>query len=214
MGDSYISKELRRDYTKGAFNKNTAEKSPFKQFGKWFQDAVEVKMLDPNAMVLATATKDCHPSARVVLLKKYSDEGFVFFTNYSSRKGREIAENANVALLFFWDKLERQVRIEGKLEKISPEESKEYFDTRPYTSRIGAWASEQSSELKSRFTLMRKVAQLMLKFKKDVDLPDFWGGYILKPRRFEFWQGRANRLHDRLQYDLSDNEWNVKRLYP
>lgn len=205
---------LRRDYTSGKFDVDNAKKNPNKQFTLWFEDAKKADFLDPNAMVLNTATINGKPSSRYVLLKSYDSEGYVFFTNYNSRKGKELEENPYASLLFFWDKLERQIRIEGKVEKISPEESDEYFQTRPYESKLGAWASKQSDKLESRFTLMRQVAKLMAKYPKKVPLPDFWGGYRLVPDRFEFWQGRESRLHDRLEYKLIDGTWTISRLYP
>jgi pyridoxamine 5'-phosphate oxidase len=165
-------------------------------------------------MTLSTVSGDCKPSSRVVLLKQFDNSGFVFFTNYESQKGSDLANNPNACLLFFWDSLERQVRIEGTVEKIRPGESDDYFQTRPYTSRIGAWASVQSRQLSGRFELMKKVAVLMAKYPKNVPLPPFWGGYRLKPNSFEFWQGRESRLHDRVKYTLENTVWNVIRLYP
>ncbi len=206
--------DIRHDYTRGSFTEKNALKDPFEQFKSWFQDAIAVKMLDPNALVLSTATKEGKPSSRVLLLKNVDERGFVFFTNYEGRKGKEIDENPNVSMLFYWDKLERQIRIEGKLEKITPEESDAYFQTRPYSSRLGAWASKQSEVLKSRFTLIRQVAEYMFKFKNDVPLPPFWGGYRLIPEVFEFWQGRSSRLHDRIRYFKEGDSWKTERLYP
>ena len=206
--------DIRRDYTKESFNEKSADANPFIQFKQWFQDAVDIKMLEPNAFVLSTVSAENKPSSRVVLLKNADERGFVFFTNYESRKGLEINENDNVSFLFYWDKLERQIRIEGVLEKISAEESNAYFQTRPYSSRLGAWASKQSEVLKSRFTLMRKVAELMVKFKTDVPLPPFWGGYRLLPEYFEFWQGRSSRLHDRIAYKKNNSNCERFRLYP
>ena len=205
---------LRREYTSGKFDESTADADPFRQFKIWFKDAKHAEFLDPNAMALSTADKNGRPSSRYVLLKSYDEKGFVFFTNYESRKAGDMEENPYASLLFFWDKLERQIRIEGKVEKISAEESNEYFRTRPYESRLGAWASKQSHTLKSRFTLMREVAKLMAKYPKHVPLPEFWGGYRLIPDSFEFWQGRESRLHDRLVYTKNANEWVIRRLYP
>lgn len=204
----------RRDYKKMSFNENNAAESPYDQFKIWFDQALDSGFLDPNGMSLSTVSKNGRPSSRMVLLKEFDNNGFVFFTNYESRKGIEIAENPYAAILFFWDKLERQVRIEGKIEKISEEESYNYFKTRPYTSRLGAWASKQSKHLTSRFKLMREVAILLAKYPKEVPLPPFWGGYRLKPDAFEFWQGRESRLHDRIKYELINNHWEKKRLYP
>ncbi len=205
---------LRRDYTKGKFDISNAEDSPFKQFEKWFADALNTDLVEPNAMVLSTATKDAKPSSRVVLIKYIDERGIVFYTNYNSRKGLEIGENPYASLLFYWDKLERQVRIEGQLVKISQKESEEYFKTRPYESKLGAWASKQSTTLDSRFTLIRRVVKYMQKFKTDVPLPPFWGGYRLIPNYFEFWQGRESRLHDRIAYKLESGNWHKIRLYP
>lgn len=206
--------DLRRDYTSRQFNESIAKDSPFEQFKLWFDEVSQTNFLEPNAMVLTTANKDAKPSSRVLLLKQFDENGFVFFTNYESRKGREMAENPNANLLFYWDILERQVRIEGTVSKISRAESEEYFKTRPYTSRLGAWASKQSEPLKTRFTLIREVAKIMSKYPLEVPLPPFWGGYRLVPTQFEFWQGRSSRLHDRIQYFLENDSWKKIRLYP
>lgn len=206
---------LRKDYTQGRFDEKIAKDDPFEQFSEWFQLVLKSDFIEPTAMVLSTVDKYGIPSSRMVLLKKFDKRGFVFFTNYESKKGNDIANNPNVSLLFYWDKLERQVRIIGRAEKISQEESEEYFRTRPYLSRIGAWASKQSSPLKSRFTLMREVARLTIKFPSEVPLPPFWGGYRVVPNYFEFWQGRPSRLHDRIAYTLEiDGTWTKQRLYP
>jgi len=206
---------LRRDYTKGSFSEKTAKENPFEQFKLWFEEVLAAEMLEPTAFVLSTSTKDGKTSSRVLLLKQFDEKGFVFYTNYDSRKGKEIEENPNAAILFFWDKLERQIRIEGKIEKISEVESDKYFQTRPYTSKLGTWASEQSSPLSSRFKLIRQVAQFMAKYPVNVPLPPNWGGYRLIPDVFEFWQGRESRLHDRLQYNKNENgKWVITRLYP
>lgn len=205
---------MRRDYSKAALTENSVDQNPFKQFDIWFNEAIGAEMLEPNAMVLSTSNIEGKPSSRVVLLKNFNELGFVFYTNYESRKANEIDENPNASLLFYWDKLERQIRIEGKIEKVSFEESNEYFQSRPYTSRIGAWASKQSNLLKSRFSLMKDVALLMAKYPKDVPLPPYWGGYRLKPTRFEFWQGRQSRLHDRIQFNFDGDTWKIQRLYP
>lgn len=205
---------LRKDYTKDSFNEKTALKNPFEQFKVWFGDAVNYPMMEPNAMALSTVNSEGRPSSRIVLLKRYDEKGFVFFTNYESRKGKELERNPYAALLFYWDKLERQVRIEGLTEKISIEESDDYFQSRPYESRLGAWASRQSDVLPSRFTLIREVAKLLMKYPAKVPLPPFWGGYRLKPDVFEFWQGRPSRLHDRIRYSKRGELWVIDRLYP
>lgn len=205
---------LRRDYGKQKFDEKTALDNPFEQFSIWFDEAINAGFLDVNAMTLATADKNGKPSARIVLLKDYNETGYVFFTNYESRKGQELAENPNASLLFFWDKLERQIRIEGRVEKITSEESYAYFKTRDYISRLGAWASDQSKPLSSRFKLMRNVVSYMSKFSNDVPLPPFWGGYRLIPDVYEFWQGRKSRLHDRIRYFKDGDFWRKERLYP
>jgi pyridoxamine 5'-phosphate oxidase len=216
MNDLYIVNEHmdRRDYKKMSFNENIAHNDPFEQFKIWFEQALDSNFLDPNAFAISTADKNGRPSSRMVLLKEYDSKGFIFYTNYESRKGKEIKENPYASMLFFWDKLERQIRIEGKVERVSEEESYDYFKTRPYTSRLGAWASKQSTQLSSRFKLMKEVAILMAKYPKDVPLPPYWGGFRLIPDSFEFWQGRESRLHDRIQYNFKDGKWNKIRLYP
>lgn len=212
---SHILFQLRRDYGKNAFNEQIAKDDPFEQFESWFNEVLAAGFLEPNAMVLATSSKDGIPSARMVLLKKFDKEGFIFYTNYNSPKARDIAENPYASLLFYWDKLERQVRINGEIKKISLPESDEYFQTRPYFSKIGAWASRQSQHLKSRFSLLREVIHYSLKFPSYVPLPPHWGGFKLFPNYFEFWQGRESRLHDRISYSKEqDGSWRKKRLYP
>lgn len=205
---------LRKDYTKYSFTEKTALKNPFEQFKLWFDDAVNYPMMEPNAMALSTVNSEGKPSSRIVLLKRYDENGFVFFTNYESRKGKELEKNPYASLLFYWDKLERQIRIEGITEKISIVESEDYFQSRPYESRLGAWASKQSEVLPSRFTLIREVAKLLVKYPAKVPLPPFWGGYRLKPDMFEFWQGRPSRLHDRIRYSYRGGLWVIERLYP
>ena len=206
--------DIRREYISGTFSEKTALDNPFEQFRLWFNDARSVEMLEPNAMSVSTVSRDGMPSSRVVLLKSLDERGFVFFTNYESQKGNEIADCPKVCLLFHWDKLARQVRINGLCRKIAHEESDEYYQTRPYTSRLGAWASKQSSPLKSRFTLIRQVAMIMAKYPVNVPLPPFWGGYRVEPSYFEFWQGRESRLHDRIAYTIENNNWTKVRLYP
>jgi pyridoxamine 5'-phosphate oxidase len=206
--------QIRKDYKKFKLDIESTSDNPFEQFNKWMDDALNGGFLEPTAFVLSTVSIDNKPSSRVLLLKGIEPDGYIFYTNYESRKGNELKHNNNAAMLFFWDKFERQVRIEGKIEKINREQSQKYFNSRPYTSQIGAWASEQSKELKSRFTLLRRAAQYMLKFKNQVPLPDFWGGYKLFPDRFEFWQGRESRMHDRIVYLIENGKWYKKRLYP
>ena len=171
---------------------------------------------EPTAVALASSTKTGKPSVRMVLMKEYSKEGFVFYTNYKGRKGKELLENPNAALLFFWDRLEQQVRIEGKVKKVSEKESDDYFNIRPRESRIGAIASTQSAVLKSRVTLEKKIAELTKKYEAHevIPRPAHWGGFILKPTYFEFWQGRPSRLHDRIAYKLSGKTWKIYRMFP
>jgi pyridoxamine 5'-phosphate oxidase len=206
--------QLRRDFNKGSFDIKNAHPNPFEQFAKWFEDARNSGSIEPNAMTLSTVSLDLKPSSRVLLLKSFSESGFIFYTNYDSRKGNELAANPNASLLFYWDILERQVRLEGIVRKISYEESEKYYKTRPYTSRLGAWVSKQSRVLSSRFSLMRDVAMLVAKYPVNVPLPEFWGGYILVPEYFEFWQGRESRLHDRICYHKDSTNWKIQRLYP
>jgi pyridoxamine 5'-phosphate oxidase len=188
---------------------------PVALFGRWFDEAHDAGIYLPESMTLATATADGKPSARQVLLKSFDERGFVFYTNYESRKGAEIAENPRAALAVHWPILHRQVRISGSVEKVSREESEAYFASRPRGSRIGAWASDQSSVLESREQLERRFREMQKRFAGgDVPLPDFWGGYRIDPEVIEFWQGRANRLHDRLRYTRTAGGWTIDRLYP
>lgn len=205
---------LRREYSKSKIDEKSIKPDPFEQFKIWFDEAVDSKLLDANAMTLTTSTTNGKPSSRIVLLKRYGAEGFVFFTNYDSRKGVEIAENPQVSALFYWAELERQIRIEGKARKIPPESSYDYFKTRPRESRLGAWASKQSKPLTSRFKLVRSVMKYFVKFPFDVPLPPYWGGFAIIPSRFEFWQGRKSRLHDRFVYEPKNGRWEITRLYP
>lgn len=206
---------LRNDYQTSSLNEETAKGNPFEQFEIWLNEAIAKGANEPNAMVLTTADAEGKPSARIVLLRGYDKNGFVFFTNYNSQKARNLAENPQGSLLFYWAKLERQIRIEGAISKTSRRLSKDYFSTRPRESQIGAWASDQSSKIASRRELEEKIVELENKFAgKDVPCPDFWGGYILKPKSFEFWQGRKSRLHDRLRYIKSKSAWKIERLSP
>lgn len=206
---------LRREYKLNKLSEETVQKNPYKQFDKWFSDVIKSKLKEPNAMVLATSDKRAKPSARVVLLKGFSKDGFVFFTNYNSTKGKSLKENTSASLLFFWAELERQVRVEGKVKKLSRTESQKYFDTRPFESRLAAWASEQSKIIPNREYLERRYLYFKEKFKgKKIPVPPLWGGFVLVPQYFEFWQGRENRLHDRICYKKIKNGWKIFRLAP
>lgn len=207
--------DLRSDYGAENMRTSTVKHSPFEQFEIWLEEAIAANLKEPNAMVLSTAGSDKKPSARIVLLRGFDRKGFTFFTNYDSRKGEEIAENPQASLLFFWAELERQVRIEGVVSKTSRRISKEYFASRPRASQIGAWASAQSRVISNRRQLEEKIAESEKRFAgKDVECPEFWGGYIVKPDMFEFWQGRESRLHDRLRYTKKGKNWNIERLSP
>ena len=193
---------------------DAGQRDPLQLFGDWFADAENSGLLMPEAMTLATATGEGRPSARMVLMKDYDEDGFVFFTNYGSRKAAELDSNPYAALLFHWSALQRQVRIEGSVSRVSEEESREYFNSRHRGSRIGAWASRQSEALPERTLLEQRVRDYEQKFSGDVPLPSFWGGYRLKPETFEFWQGRVSRLHDRVCFERRDKGWEAYRLYP
>jgi pyridoxamine 5'-phosphate oxidase len=207
---------LRKDYSAASLSEATTKGDPIKQFELWFDEATQAGQPEPNAMTLATATHDGRPSARIVLLKGVDANGFVFYTNYLSRKGKEITKNPLGALTFFWGTLERQVRVEGTIEKISKEQSEQYFHSRPKGSQAGAVASPQSQEIADRDVLEKKWAELEAEYEgKEIPKPSFWGGYILRPRMIEFWQGRPSRLHDRIVYKKIDNKnWKKVRLAP
>jgi pyridoxamine 5'-phosphate oxidase len=206
---------LRRDYKLRTLSKTEVKVEPLEQFSIWFEEALNSQVPEPNAMILATVSEDCKPSVRTLLLKGFDERGFIFYTNYNSRKGLELEKNPNASLLFFWPELERQIRIEGIVNKISREESEKYFSTRPYKSRLGAWASNQSEVIPDRLTIIKKFLYYLVKFhSKEIPLPDFWGGYVLKPLIYEFWQGRANRLHDRIRYRRENDKWIIERLSP
>lgn len=206
---------LRREYSRRTLNERDIADEPVAQFAVWFRQALKADLPDANAMTLATASADGKPSARIVLLKQFNEKGFVFYTNYKSRKGRELEENPHAALCFYWQSLERQVRIEGKVKKMSVEESADYFRKRPRLSQLGAWASVQSSEVESREVLEQNFKKIKKRFEgQDVAPPDFWGGFILEPEKLEFWQGRPGRLHDRILYVKRVDSWKIKRLSP
>lgn len=207
---------LRKEYMTQGLSEGEMDRDPFRQFAVWFDAALAAHLTEPNAMALATATPDGRPSARMVLLKGFDEHGFVWYTNYESRKGNELAANPHAALVFFWAELSRQVRIEGPVTSVAPEESDAYFHSRPRGSQIGAAASHQSQVLPSRELLERHAAELEAQYAgQEVPRPSNWGGYRLAPTLIEFWQGRPNRLHDRLRYRrLEDGSWLIERLSP
>ncbi len=212
-------KHLREEYSSASLELKDVPEKPIELFEQWMQEALQAKLAEPNAMTLATCKPNGFPSARVVLLKGLNEEGFIFYTNYNSQKGQELAVNPKAALVFLWLELQRQVRVEGIVEKISAAESEAYFQSRPKGSQIGAVASPQSTVIPGREVLEEKVKALEQKYADQEKLPrpDNWGGYILKPRRIEFWKGRASRLHDRLVYVKSEGrgeEWKIERLAP
>lgn len=196
-------------------DEKTIDPDPIKQFQIWFEDAVAAKLPMPEAMTLATATRDGKPSARMVLLKQVDHDGFVFFTNYRSAKAEQLDANPYAALVFYWSQLDRQVRVEGSVVKTSAQESRDYFRTRPRESQIGAWASEQSQAIASRELLEQRALELEALYRdREVDLPEHWGGYRLRPERIEFWKSRIGRLHDRLLYQRAGDSWTITRLAP
>ena len=207
--------DLRREYQQHVLDEANVDADPIAQFTKWFDEAVAAQAYEPNAMCLATSTADAYPSARMVLLKGVDARGFVFYTDYRSRKGRELSENPHAALCFHWQELERQVRITGPVQRVSREESAAYFASRPLPSRMGAWTSHQSSEIESRAILERELASVQARFSSgDVPLPEHWGGFRVLPDEIEFWQGRASRLHDRIRFRRENGEWVRSRLSP
>jgi pyridoxamine 5'-phosphate oxidase len=211
---STLITDIRKDYMLQSFSEKDAAANPIEQFTSWWNEALKSNIDEVNAMTLATATKEGMPKARIVLLKGYDEKGFVFFTNYLSDKGKELAQNPSACLVFFWKELERQIRIEGTVEKVSTEESDKYFNSRPLGSKIGAWASHQSAIIEYREVIEQNVTRYSEIFGEEVPRPDHWGGYRVKPNVIEFWQGRSSRLHDRLQYTLESEIWKMKRLAP
>lgn len=207
--------DLRVDYALKSFDEKDVNPNPFAQFTTWMHEAITAEVNEPNAMTLATSTQNGIPSARIVLLKEVNENGFVFFTNYESKKAKQLSVNSNAALVFCWLELQRQVRIEGIVSKISKEDSFEYFKTRPYASQIGAHVSNQSSIISSRNILETEYQKLQKIYPEgNVPLPENWGGFVLKPNLFEFWQGRQSRLHDRFEYEKNITDWKVNRLAP
>lgn len=208
--------DLRKEYTSASLDVDSADPNPFAQFDKWFKEAQQGQLPEPNAMVVATVDQDGQPFQRTVLMKALEEKGIVFYTNYQSRKAQQIAENNKVNALFPWFPMERQVAIQGAAVKVSNKESLNYFLSRPHGSQLGAWVSQQSEVISSRSILEMKLAEMKRKFKEGkVPLPDFWGGYRIEPTSFEFWQGRQNRLHDRLLYEKqADSSWKINRLSP
>jgi pyridoxamine 5'-phosphate oxidase len=207
--------DMRREYKQSELDESSVDASPFVEFEKWFKEAQNAQILEPNTMLLATSSAQNIPNIRAVLLKIFDEKGFVFFTNYNSDKAKEIEQNPNVALEFLWLDLERQVRIIGTCEKISHTESLSYFMKRSRGSQIGAWVSEQSTIISSRKLLSIALEKMKEKFESGkVPLPDFWGGYRVKPSKMEFWQGRESRLHDRILYTKEGNRWKISRLAP
>jgi pyridoxamine 5'-phosphate oxidase len=219
--------DIRKDYKLASLEEADVAANPIDQFTRWWNEAVASQIDEVNAMTLATANAAGVPAARIVLLKGYNPNGFIFFTNYESDKGKNLAQNPHAALVFFWKELERQIRIEGRVEKVSAEESDRYFNSRPASSRIGAWASPQSAVIENRLVIEQNVERYSSIFANDsIERPDHWGGYIVKPTSIEFWQGRSSRLHDRIRYVLensaynaatdtrTDLNWKIERLAP
>jgi pyridoxamine 5'-phosphate oxidase len=219
--------DIRKDYKLASLEEADVASNPIDQFTRWWNEAVASHIDEVNAMTLATVNAAGVPAARIVLLKGYNPNGFIFFTNYESDKGKNLAQNPNAALVFFWKELERQIRIEGTVQKVSAEESDRYFNSRPASSRIGAWASPQSAVIENRLVIEQNVERYSSIFANDfIERPDHWGGYIVKPTSIEFWQGRSSRLHDRIRYKLetsdynaatdtrTDANWKIERLAP
>ena len=205
---------LRKEYKQGSLSEDLVPKNPFDLFSQWFEQALQSDLPEPNAMILSTVDEANRPSARVLLIKGFDEQGFVFYTNYNSRKGEHLEKNPHASLLFYWAELERQIRIEGLIAKVEPEESDSYYDSRPLASRLGAWASPQSKLIENREILENRFKQVKLDFGQSPKRPSFWGGYRLMPDYFEFWQGRESRLHDRVCYEDHESEWVIRRLAP
>lgn len=207
--------EIRRDFADKPLTEVSVQKNPFLQFSTWFEEAVNAQLLDPYAMLISTVDEVGQPHSRVVYLRNISEEGMIFYTNYNSQKGKNISASNKIAITFFWVELERQIRIEGTVEKVTEELSDKYFAARPRESQIGAWASNQSETIKSREELEENVKFFTEKYKDTtVPRPPHWGGYMVKPDKFEFWQGRPSRLHDRLVYTKNNNDWVISRVAP
>lgn len=207
--------DMRRDFESAGLDREALDDDPFRQFESWFNQAVEAGIEDPNALTLATADASGAPGARTVLLKYFDTAGFVFYTNYGSRKAQALAENPRAAMLFPWVPLNRQITVEGRVEKISRKESLRYFMSRPEGSQLGAWVSQQSAVIESRQALEMKLERMKARFREGgIPLPEFWGGYRVIPERIEFWQGRPSRLHDRFEYRQEDGHWRINRLQP
>lgn len=205
---------IRREYEGKPLDEKSVDPNPFNQFSTWFDNAVEHVNTDPNAMTLTTVSENGQPSSRTVLLKGFDENGFVFYTNYRSRKGTHIANNPKVSITIYWAELVRQIHIEGKAQKLSEDQSDEYFKSRPVASQLSAWASSQSKKIESRSALEQKMKEYEQKFGDEIPRPLHWGGYLVVPHRIEFWQGRLSRLHDRICYSLDDGDWSIKRLSP
>lgn len=208
-------RDIRTNYMKFELSESSVQKDPFSQLSLWLNDAVSEKIQEPTAMILSTIDQHGNPESRVVLLKELKAEGLVFYTNYNSKKGQQLAENKHVSVVFFWPELERQIRIKGVAEKISENESEEYFQSRPIDSQLGAWASPQSQIIESRQILDENYSYCQEYFRNnELKKPPHWGGFLIRPEYFEFWQGRSNRLHDRIEFCLYENQWKIQRLAP